>query len=516
MENKNYTIEIPCKTKEPVLDVALDTINLNKQALIFVNSKRSAESVAEKIANKLKINENELKNYDEITEKILKVLSTPTTQCKRLAYCLKKGIAFHHSGLKSEQKRIIEQNFKQRKIKIICATPTLAQGVDLPAYRTIIRDLKRFTQHGMRYIPVLEYEQQSGRAGRPGQEKLGQAIVFAKDKKDKKSIIKKYINGEPEDIISKLSAEPILRTYVLTLISTQYCSTKKELEDFFSKTFFAFQYGDNKELKLIIDNVLIKLNEWKFIKIIGSQEKSDFVSATNYGKEKNTVIRPTILGKRISELYLDPYTANFIINYLSNEFKGVESLLFMFCNCIELKPLISVGVRTIEGTESWLAEFDEKFYDVSELMKEDYFELLKGVRTTMLFDDWINEKTEDFILEKFGVRPGELNAKVEILDWLIYSAIEISRLTNKEIIKELIRLRIQVKNGCKQELIPLLKFKNIGRIRARKLFNNNIKNVHDVKTISYETLSVIVGKTIALQMKKDVDIKVEDLQERLV
>jgi helicase len=203
--HKNYTITIPATTKEPVLDIALDTIAQGKQAIVFVNSKRSAESVAEKIAKKLNPSKKEKEYYSKLSEKVLKTLSTPTRQCKRLALCIENGIAFHHAGLHSEQRKLIEQNFRERKIKVICATPTLAQGVDLPAYRTIIRDLKRFTSRGMRSIPVLEYEQQSGRAGRPGMEKLGQAIVFAKDEKDKKYLVKKYIKGEPEDIISKLA-----------------------------------------------------------------------------------------------------------------------------------------------------------------------------------------------------------------------------------------------------------------------------------------------------------------------
>ncbi len=516
MVNKNYFTKIPAQTRESVLDVALDTIRLNKQAIIFVNSKRSAESVAEKIANKLKLDDKELEEYKIISDKALKALSNPTKQCKRLALCLEKGIAFHHAGLRSEQRRIIETNFRERKIKVICATPTLAQGVDLPAYRTIIRDLKRFTQHGMRNIPVLEYEQQAGRAGRPGQEKLGQAIIFAKDEKDKKKIIEKYVFGEPEDILSKLAVEPILRTYVLSLISTEYCKTKKDLQNFFSKTFFAFQYEDEKELNFIIENNIIKLEEWGFIKVFQENKNNDFISAKDYNKKEAVKIRPTLLGKRVSELYLDPYTANYIINYLKQELLSPVSLLFMFSNCIEMRPLLSVGVRTTNETESWLNDYEEKLGDENELLSADYFELLKAVRTTMFLHDWINEFTEDRILEKFGARPGEINAKIETLDWLIYSAAEISRLSNKDVIKYLIRLRIRAKNGCKEELIPLLKFKNIGRVRARKLFSNNIRNVHDVKTEKYEKIAEIIGKKLALQLKSDVGITVADEQIKLI
>ena len=58
-KKSDYTLKISSETREPVLDIAMDTINLNKQAIIFVNTKRSAESVAEKLAKHIKIDKKE-------------------------------------------------------------------------------------------------------------------------------------------------------------------------------------------------------------------------------------------------------------------------------------------------------------------------------------------------------------------------------------------------------------------------------------------------------------------------
>src|SRR3989344_3057520 len=158
------TKNISSGTGNATLDLALDTINIGKQAIVFVNTKRSAEKQAEEIAGKIKTLDKDL---EKISDDAKRALSRPTKQCERLAMCLKKGIAFHHAGLVAKQRELIEDNFRAGKVRIICSTPSLAMGVDLPAFRAILKDLKRYTSQGLVYIPVLEYMQMSGRAGRP-------------------------------------------------------------------------------------------------------------------------------------------------------------------------------------------------------------------------------------------------------------------------------------------------------------------------------------------------------------
>lgn len=161
--NEKDNISLNQKT-EPAVDLAIDTIIKNKQALVFCATKSSAEATAERIAKLQRI------DYDlhKMSEDILKVLSSPTKQCRRLSYCIKHGIAFHHSGLPSKQRSVIENAFRDKKIKIICCTPTLAMGISMDAFRTIIKSLKRYSSRwGYMWIPVLEYHQCAGRAGRP-------------------------------------------------------------------------------------------------------------------------------------------------------------------------------------------------------------------------------------------------------------------------------------------------------------------------------------------------------------
>ena len=158
---------------------------------------------------------------------------------------------------------MVEQGFKSGWIKILTATPTLAAGVNIPAYRVIIRDLKRFGVRGYTYIPVLEYLQMSGRAGRPRYDTEGQSIIITSTENEKEHIVENYINGNPEDITSKLAVEPVLRTYVLSLVASNFVNSREKLVEFFSKTFWAHQYEDMTRIKKIID--MKKEIRWKYL-----------------------------------------------------------------------------------------------------------------------------------------------------------------------------------------------------------------------------------------------------------
>ena len=148
------SIQIDEQSSSAFLNVALNTLNSGRQALVFVNTKKSAEKTAEDISKKIKARDGAL---SALAEDALNSLQRPTKQCERLSKCLEKGIAFHHAGLTQKQKDIIEENFKQGIIRIICCTPTLAYGVNLPAFRAIIKDLRRYTAHGLSWLPVLDY-----------------------------------------------------------------------------------------------------------------------------------------------------------------------------------------------------------------------------------------------------------------------------------------------------------------------------------------------------------------------
>ena len=58
-----------------------------------------------------------------------------------LLYLLEKGMAYHNADLSWEERNLIETYFKKGEIKLICATTTLAMGINLPFKNPLYRQI---------------------------------------------------------------------------------------------------------------------------------------------------------------------------------------------------------------------------------------------------------------------------------------------------------------------------------------------------------------------------------------
>ncbi len=491
------TVTIEHKAAEPTLNLVLDTLAKKKQAFVFVNTKRSAEKTAEDVAKKIA---DETEHTIELSEQVLHALPKPTPQCERLAKCVRKGIAFHHAGLHSRQKELIEDHFRNGTVKIICCTPTLAAGVDLPAFRTIIRDVKRFSGQGMTNIPVLEFLQMAGRAGRPSFDPYGEAIVIASSEGERDALFEKYIRGSPEEIYSKLAVEPVLRTYVLSLIAAKVVQTDEQIRDFFARTFWAHQFKDLKKLGRIIEKMLKLLEEWEFLQHMGD------------------AYRATVLGKRIAELYIDPLTAHQFmlgLNRAASMHPTPLSWLHLISSTLEMRPHLRVRAKEYDQVQEQLA-----LHGASLLMPEpsmfelEFEEYLHGFKTALMLQEWIEEKDEAYLLEHYDVRPGETRTKLTTGNWLLYALGEIARIKQQmPLIKEISKMRYRLRYGVKEELLALLRLEGIGRVRARLLHRNGIKDLGDIRKVELGKLEQLLGKKITLSIKKQVGENIPETPE---
>ena len=496
---KEYKLSEDLGIEESIVE---NTLLMKKQLIFFLSSRRNAEALAEKLSKLVFhfLEENEIQELRELAKKIENALEIPTEQCKKLARCVEKGVAFYHSGILFGQRVLIEEAYKKGLIKVITSTTALALGVNIPNFRAVIRDVKRYYPGiGSIYLPVLEVEQMFGRSGRPAFDTWGEGILIAKNREEANELENYYIRGELEEISSKISNESALRMHVLSLISNRFCKSQNQLIDFLKKTFFGKKFKEISILSEKIDEVIFALEDWQFIKTeeIKEDEKVD------------RKLMATRIGKRISQLYLDPASANLFIENLRDCQKANEfTLLCLISKAEELKPSPNLSAKDTFLIEQKIYENEEFFFfQIPDELDDEYEDFLREAKLATIFSFWIEEMTEGEIMEKFKITPGELHSRIEILDWLLYSILEISKLIpfNEETKKILKKLRIRAYYGIKEELIPLVSLEGIGRVRARALFNGGIKAISDLKEASIEKIAKILkSKNLAEKIKSQI------------
>jgi helicase len=481
------------QANSPALDIALDVVSRGGQALIFSETRRSAVEMGRKAALALKgeIPKPEQRSLDAISNRILSS-GEKTRLSEALASQVLTGAGFHHAGLPGPHRGIVEESFREGRIKILAATPTLAAGVNLPARAVIISSYERYEPGFGRYpISVLEYKQFCGRAGRPKYDKFGESLLIARNADEAEWLMENYILAQPEKLWSKLAVEKVLRPHVLSTIAAGYARSEEGLYEFFSRTFYAHQYGP-RMIKGKIGDILRFLCKEEMVVMEGKE-----VSASKFGQ-------------RVSELYIDPESAVILRDGLYNRAKKLTdfSLIHLVCKTPDLSPrprprgreVDSLGVLATQHSDEFTFEVPEQFED-----PVAYDEFLGELKAAQVLEDWMDERTEDEILEARKVEPGDLLRLVQGSEWLVFAAQELGRLFgHKDLLGRMEMLRVRVAKGVRPELVKLVGLEGVGRVRARMLYTAGLKTVEDIKERSLTELTNIptIGPTLAKRIKE--------------
>jgi len=477
-DNKKY--EIQTSIRGPSVDLGLDSLNNGGQAILFAETRTRSVSLATKTSEAVSktLNNEEKETLEKISQKILDD-NEHTELVKTLASLIKNGVAFHHAGLNSNCRDLIESEFRNKRIKILASTPTLAAGVNLPARRVVIASLTRYdAKYGTnKPISVLEYKQLCGRAGRPQYDKYGEAIIVGNSNGDE--IFDYYINGTPEPISSKLTGDKALRIHLLSFVSTNPGIKRDDIVEFFSKTLS----GSQERKTTIKFHIQISLRYLESEDLV--KQKGDRYIATEFGKKTST-------------LYIDPLTAVLFRKSLGRvSTKGhALGLLHLITISEDFFPKFSLRNKDYEFVGTMIENYaDQLIEPISEYDCN---------RSLLAMHAWINESSEIFLSDNFGIESGDMHRMAETADWLIHALYEIAKLEKKdEILTEIDSLRSRVVYGIKGELVDLVQIKGIGRVRARILFKNGIKTTEDLTKISVEKLAKMdkIGPLVAENIK---------------
>lgn len=465
----------------------------DSQALSFVSTRRFTESLANYVAEKIskKLTDDQKVKFSEVSEKLLEVPkkkgSLPTSTCEKLAESAKSGVVFHHAGIFNEQKEIIEDEFREGNILMITATPSLMYGVNLPSKSVIIRDYTRWTSDGPSNIPVFDYEQMSGRAGRPQYDKEGFSYLIAKSMDEAYDLKDRYVDGEVELTISKLiDNKDAIFKQIIAQIASGLSRNIDELVEFFQKTLYGFQMRNNPNMNVFAEDSI----KWEIESAIEFLLKNGIIRATPEG------LRTTDFGNLIARSDYAVETAVKIKEYVSSidTFDPYE-MIYALCETPDL-PLISFKARKSKDS-------------VREKLSEcGIFAIHIGnsEATAVSLIEWINERSEYDIENAYNVYAASTRRSAYETSKLVkFAKNTMEVLGNYSLLKDFDYLSARLYYGVKEDIIPLVVgVKRLGRTRARDIVN--IFGT-DLSEVSEEELQKIngVGPKLSKKIKQYVD-----------
>ena len=203
----------------------------DKPSLVFCHTKKQTESLASELSAHFGVSRD---------TRLAEFMSK--TSLELLRRCLRSGVAYHHAGMEGDDRHMVERAFAIGAVKCLCATSTLAMGVNLPAHLVIIKGTTCWRGSGQGYndIDTGTLLQMMGRAGRPGFDVTGTAVIMT-DMKSKENY--ERLSGGLEVVESML-----LKNLVETLnteISQCVINNVSEAIDWLKGTFFYLRVRKN-------------------------------------------------------------------------------------------------------------------------------------------------------------------------------------------------------------------------------------------------------------------------------
>ncbi len=150
-------IDFEFRKKAQIIDFSIFVTKDDEQTIVFSNEPSKAEENALLLADKL------YDVDDEEIESFIEYLKEDVHPNYTLIECLKKGVAYHYSFMPANVKVKIEELASKGKLKFICCTSTLLQGVNLPVKNIVIYKPKAGRFNKMKRSDFLNL---IGRAGR--------------------------------------------------------------------------------------------------------------------------------------------------------------------------------------------------------------------------------------------------------------------------------------------------------------------------------------------------------------
>jgi superfamily II DNA/RNA helicase len=319
----------------------MTVVQADGQVITFHRTRRFAETEAERLAEDVN---RQLGSMERISldHEINSVETSFITLPPSLRKVLHRGVGYHHAGLSSQVRGLVESLFQRGMLRVVCATSTLASGMNLPA-RTVVLTSCRSPEDHREMLSANTVHQMLGRAGRPGHDAKGFGVILTGSKGESELVRRRYFDevGESlipmyERVLSKLGIAGSLTEQALVLLDMMKEATVKQLEDILSESYLMFCAV--RDLRSPMRPLC--LGEISAVSVIEKHALIDTVQAARKGALGSVSIRETseeVLGGIVSGFQEGSFTCRF-----STRLQTSGTLEGATCSCG--RPLDDSGI----------------------------------------------------------------------------------------------------------------------------------------------------------------------------
>ncbi|KAG7674872.1 hypothetical protein KSW81_002382 [Nannochloris sp. 'desiccata'] len=291
---------VPCKelqAKDPdhVAFLAQETVDEGFSVLVFCATRGASEATATLLSQLLEVPERHIKvKRDVLTSTASKyglhqvhrasiaaeIGRLSSSHSKKLSALVASGVGYHHAGMEPDDKELIELAFKCGAISVLCATSSLAAGVNLPARRVIFRH--PYIGRATNYLDAANYRQMRGRAGRAGIDTHGESFLLVLQKSTEKSLAA-LMHAESAPVESCLTQDKCgMKRAMLEVVASGAVISPSDVDRYIKCTLLA-----STSKYEVVMNATKEALKW-----LGDKERQ-FI----YWDKKTETFQPTAFGK---------------------------------------------------------------------------------------------------------------------------------------------------------------------------------------------------------------------------
>lgn len=466
----------------------IDEFSQGRPVLIFCPTRASTVSTAKYLSNST-INRGYTSFDKSMTD-------------KTLLSCMKNGIAFHNAGLVLEDRLAVEQSFLDGKIRILCATSTLAVGVNLPAYLVIVKGTRIWAMSESSEYSNLDILQMIGRAGRPQFEKNGCAVIMTEP-----SMRIKYENLISGSDILESKLHLALLEHVCAEISLGTVSSVESAVSWLQSTFFYVRYLKNRR-------AYVELNRFSSFDIDES--------LVQFCEYLLTILENDNLIQSVKNLFqCTPFGNAMVRHYVS--YKTICNIL-KCKNCHQIRDVLDILVKAEEFKEVKIRQNEKKLYKEINMSPLIRYPFLTEKKQSQIIDQTERKVSLIIQYELGGLEFPNYEGANKLYHILIQDKTRIFRHCYR-ILRCMIDCFIEKKDGmslqnslfllrsvngaCWENSAMILRqIKSIGLVSVRKLIRNSIINFQELRNLSDQSLEYYLGLKLGngIKIRRDIEL----------